>query len=281
MLARYFYPLPSCLWARRGLLWHFTRRPCQFANASFWLSFFLLLPLIMKGVASSAELLTGLARAKHIGSIVDQLRIVFLLLGRNRNVGVLLLAQQGLKVDVPDFNTGVGGHLFGDVAAIFGDSLDNLVQDVVLRNLEEKLWACCDALQITDVRICTNGHTEYDDRVVMLHISRFFRSFEVNIAIRNDDEKAAGLAVLLQEQLPGFYKSIGEIRVATFLGEVYQSFCHLPRGALEAHLDAGLGVVLHEAHVHLVSSNVEPSDGVRDELLQVFPVCIIHTEATV
>ena len=28
----------------------------------------------------------------------------------------------------------------------------------------------------------------------MLHISRFFRSFEVNIAIRNDDEKAAGLA---------------------------------------------------------------------------------------
>ena len=77
-----------------------------------------------------------------------------------------------------------------------------------------------------------------------------------------------------------FVPSHGEIRVATFLGEVYQSFCHLPRGALEAHLlshlgpscsrdqvsmylpriDAGLGVVLHEAHVHLVSSNVEPSD---------------------
>ena len=79
-----------------------------------------------------------------------------------------LLAQQGLKVDVPDFHTGVCGHLqstldsrdrvtvnehwfpkglFGDVAAIFGDSLDNLVQDVVLGNLcfTGRIWPC-DAL---------------------------------------------------------------------------------------------------------------------------------------
>ena len=64
MRTRLFGSASSCMNDTRDELADFL----QVRSVQPWQS--LLLPLIMKGVASSAELLTGLARAKHIGSIL-------------------------------------------------------------------------------------------------------------------------------------------------------------------------------------------------------------------
>mmetsp|Transcript_51960 Transcript_51960/g.121186 ORF Transcript_51960/g.121186 Transcript_51960/m.121186 type:complete len:273 (+) Transcript_51960:2233-3051(+) len=186
------------------------------------------------------------------------------------HISIFLLSQECCQIDFRDLR--FFANLLGNVAAVPGDRLHNLLQGAILRNLEEELWSCGNLLQLALVCILSDCHAEDKHTVLIFHLSRFLVGIVVDVTVGYDHQDSTRLPGVLVEQLVGMDQAIREIGVSAFLGQRSQALLHRGGCACELHINPCSGGILHHANLHSVFSDDESTRCFHGELPQRWPI---------